>query len=118
MNLPITAFLICSNTRVALRKLEAKDESKINTLTAQILYLLHSFEPHVEITFVWTPEHSGNIGHDIVDKMTKVDPQLYFPLITPTSIEKYIRRSIKSSWEIEWYNSSQKLRELKTDTHT
>lgn len=59
------------------------------------------------------PRHCGNIGHDVVDKATKSEPETYIPLVTPTSLREYIRQIIVLSWETDRSHSTGKLRELK-----
>lgn len=42
-----TNFLLCSNSKVSLRKLQTKHDSKTDTMTTQTLHLLHFFQPHI-----------------------------------------------------------------------
>jgi hypothetical protein len=117
LNLPIalyTKYFICSDSKNSLRKLQTNDDSKLDTLTAQTLFFLqHLLQSNVEITFIWIPGHCGNIGHDVVDMATKMEPEYYIPLISPISLKDHIRKCVESSWEAEWLLSLGKLRALK-----
>lgn len=59
-----------------------------------------------------------NVGHDVVDRATKLDSDYYIPLFSPVSLKNHIHHIILFSWGMEWHLSSRKLLASLNRTHT
>ncbi len=111
-----TKFLIFSDSKTSLKKLQQYQAGIVDVLTSHIIfYINHLLRSGIEIKFVWIPAHHEIIGHDIVDSLAKVSEEPYLPLLNPDDLKLYLQHILYIKWKTEWQQQISKLGTIKRD---
>ena len=96
----------------------------LNNVTSQhpliqrVYRVLHTIQvAGKEVAFIWVPSHIGIDGNELADRAAREaigDPNsILVPNTLPADFKCFVRNQIINSWQTEWDNATDKLRECK-----